>query len=148
MHRHRWNLEGYYFSGRTAKTYQHTLGTVIPDDSLPFYVHRDGRYMNQLGSHAGGGQDINFWFIVAAKIQQPISTQGTARRSIGSHLAGDRIRYYPSAWSTPLLIVAINRGETVVFEVGTALSNLVGEARQPAVAKPVEPRQRAFVHYA
>ena len=64
-----------------------------------------------------------FWFIVAAKIQQPISIQGTARRSIRLHLTGDRIRYL-TARSTPSLIVAVDRGETMVFEAGTALSNM------------------------
>ena len=46
------------------------------------------------------------------------------------------------------MIVEVNRGATMVFEVVTALSIVIGEARQPAVAQPVELGQRAFVHYA
>ena len=44
------------------------------------------------------------------------------------------------------MIIAINRGETVVFEFGAALSIVMGKARQPAFAQTVEPGQRALVH--
>lgn len=104
--------------------------------------------MNQLGPHAGSGQDINLWLIVAAEIEQPVSTQGTARCSIELNLAGDRIRYHPSAESAPTSIIAINRGETVVLELGSAPSIVMSKARQPAFTQTVEAGQRAFVHNA